>query len=369
MIKSVIAISNHGRMIGGGEYSFFELLSNIANNLEINVTVPKQGELFDRLKKGGIESHIIPLAELRPWFIFKILRSLIAYLKICKKYSPDLIYSNGSRAAFYAGIVGRICKIPVIWHCRTADSDSFSDYILGKICNRIVTNSHATAKRFKKNLLPKISVVHNGVDIPWLTDRNVRKAEFVKDDWKVILVVARASKWKRHDLILAAFDKVAKLDPSVHLVCVGAKDNYEDEWWSQLQITTKKSPFSDRIHWIGKADDVRPWYRSAYVLVLSSENEAFGRVIVEAMSCGMPVIGPKSGGVPEIIRHGHDGFLTTAGDVEKISEYINLVLNENGLRKKLSKNAINRARQFNLDSHVKKMLEVFNKTIHPSFDA
>lgn len=363
MQKQLSAISNHATLLGGGEYSFTDLLSHMPEDWSVIASIPGEGELTERLKKNGINTKIVNMPAIRPWLIWNILVCIIEYLEQFKKSQPDLVYCNGSRAAFYAGIASRILKIPVIWHCRIATPDFFLDYFLGEICNRIIANSHATAKRFKKRLQPKIRIVHNGVDIPWLTDKNVKKPEFVKDDWKVILVVARASRWKRHDRILAAFDKVAKTDPSVHLICVGAMDNFEPEWWSHLQILTKKSAFSNRIHWIGKANDVRPWYRSAQVLVLSSENEPFGRVLVEAMSHGIPVIATRNGGVPEIVRHGQDGFLTNADNAEEISEYLHLVLNDRSLQKKISKNAIKRAQHFNLDNHVIKILDIFNKTI------
>ena len=175
--------------------------------------------------------------------------------------------------------------------------------------------------------------------------------------------MARVSRWKRHDLTLSAFEHVAKSHSKVHLVCIGAKDSSEPDWWDYLQKRTRQSPFSRQIHWLGQVDDVRPWYQSAYMLVLPSENEPFGRVLVEAMACGVPVIANRSGGVPEIVRHGQDGLLVAPGKENEMAEAMAKILQNESFRKYASQLAWERARLFSLDRHVDRMIQVFEETI------
>ena len=137
--------------------------------------------------------------------------------------------------------------------------------------------------------------------------------------WKILLVVARISRDKRHDVILSAFERTAVYDTSAHLVCVGSKDPIDEGWWEYIKEKTDESPFVGRIHWIGQADDIRPWYRVAYLLALASENESFGRVLVEAMCSGVPVIATRVGAIPEIIREDEDGILVKSGSVNEMS--------------------------------------------------
>ena len=162
-------------MIGGGEHSFIDLLYHMSSEWKSIALVPKTGELALKLQKKKIETQLIPLPSLRPWFIFEILSSLCGYLNVCKKYRPKLIYANGSRAAFYGDIIGRILGLPVVWHCRIAESDHYLDFILTRLCNHIIVNSHATAKRFNKNFVKKVSVVYNGLDLEWLKDKAIKK--------------------------------------------------------------------------------------------------------------------------------------------------------------------------------------------------
>lgn len=359
----LIAISNHGHFLGGGEHSFLDLLSHLPSNLQAMAIVPHEGELATRLKQRGVATRALPLPSIRPWTILQVFSALNAYLRLCRQLRPTLVYVNGSRAAFYGAIIGRLVRIPVIWHCRIAHPDPYLDPLVTRLSTRIVANSKATASRFSPQFKSKIKVVYNGVDLPWLQDCNVKGHNFIESGRKIILTVARATKMKRHDLVLSAFEMVAKYDSDVSLVFIGTKDEWEPDWWDRLQKVTRQSPFSNRIHWLGNVEDVRPWYRTAYISVLVSENESFGRVIVEAMACGVPVIAARSGGIPEIIRHQQDGLLVAPGNMEELQAALASLLRDQSIRDHYAESALKRAENFSLDRHVARMVEVFEDAI------
>jgi glycosyltransferase involved in cell wall biosynthesis len=359
----MIAISNHGTMLGGGEYSFLDLLPRLGDGWNILTVVPVHGDLASRLNEKGIKTKVIPLPPLRPWLVDDILEALTAYSRICRKFHPDLIYANGSRAAIYGGITGRILTIPVIWHCRIASPDIYLDFILSNLMNRIIANSQAAANRFFPIFRRKVRVVHNGIDLEWIRDTSVVKPDTVRTHWKVVLSVGRVSGSKRHDRVLAAFDRIAGVMPNAHLVLVGSPDALEPAWFNFVQQLSRRSAFSDRIHWIGHAEDVRPWYKAASVLVMASENEAFGRVLVEAMACGVPVVALRSGGMPEIVRDGRDGFLVTTGDTAGIADAALKIMKNEGLRSRLSESAQERAECFCMTKYVQGVLSVLEETL------
>ena len=363
MSKFFFAISNHSQMLGGGEHSFLDLLSGCPDNWVPIASVGTDGPLAKKLRARSIQVEMTEMPPIRPWFLLKVLKCIKSYCHFCQKYNVSLIYANGSRAAFYGGLAGRILKIPIVWHCRIVTTDPIMDFILVKLVHQIVVNSQATAKRFHSNLRQKIAVVYNGIDIQYFKDRNHERPDFIGKDWKVILVVSRISKWKRHDLILSAFEDLARLDTRMHLMCIGAKDSSEPDWWSWLHERTRRSSFSKRIHWIGQVDDVRPWYQAASVLLLTSSNEPFGRVVVEAMSSGVPVVASRSGGVPEIINHGKDGILVVPENTQEIVEAIKKIIKNEELRDRITRNGINRAQFFDLPKHVAKMVDLFEDTV------
>jgi|WetSurMetagenome_2_1015567.scaffolds.fasta_scaffold17983_4 glycosyltransferase involved in cell wall biosynthesis len=362
-VPKVMAISNHGTMLGGGEFSFLDLVARAQDRCKILTVVPSDGDLGSRLREKALTTTLIPLPPLRPWFLHKMLKALAAYLRICLKFRPDLIYANGSRAALYGGITGRVLKIPMIWHCRIATSDTFFDFILATLATRIIANSRAVKSRFSPMFRSKVKVVYNGIDLEWIRNVQVPKPNRVSPHWKVLLSVGRISHSKRHDLVLVAFQRIAKSEPNAHLVLVGSPDALAPAWWDHLQTLSRRSGFSERIHWIGQSEDMRPWYRAASVLLMAAENESFGRVVVEAMACGVPVVAVRSGGVPEIVRDGLDGFLVSAGDISGIAGAVLKILRDDELRSRLSESALERAECFPVATYVQRVLRVFEETL------
>ena len=364
-MKLTLAISNHGIMLGGGEHSFLDFISHLGSNWSGLAAVPFDGELSDQLRLRGINTYSIPLPPLRPWTIFNVLETLKAYLALYRDHRPALIYANGSRAAIYGGLIGKLKNVPVVWHCRIADRDPGLDFLLSKLSTRIVANSKTTAKRFKPRIQSKIKIIHNGIDLGWFQNNPLQKPEPQGDGWRNILLVARVSRLKRHDLAIAAFEQAAASHPNLHLICIGARESSESDWWSYLQQRSRGSPVAKRIHWMGRIDDLRPWYHAADVLIFPCENESFGRVLVEAMACGLPVVAARSGGVPEIVRHGVDGLLVTPGQKNEFTAALIRILSDDDLRRRLGQAACKRAQSFDLETHVEKMLAVFDELTEP----
>jgi glycosyltransferase involved in cell wall biosynthesis len=350
-------------MLGGGEHSFYDLLGHLPDSWDVISTVPKNGDLEHKLRRKKINTFVIPMPAVRPWRLTNNLACLKSYLSICKIHHPQLIYANGSRAAIYGGVVGKFLKIPVIWHCRVADTDRILDPLLTKLCDRIIVNSNATASRFGKHILPKLKVIHNGINISWFEKQQNQKNSLIDSEWKVILMVARASRWKRHDVALSSFEKIAHLDRKIHMIFIGNKDEFELEWWRHLQNMTRRSRYSNRIHWIGHIDDVRPWYRAADLLLMPSKNEPFGRVLVEAMACGVPVVAVRSGGVPEIVRHQKDGILVQNGHSHELAGALKRLLQDDAARQKMGRSGKERAKEFDLESHLKAISDAFKEAM------
>ena len=99
----------------------------------------------------------------------------------------------------------------------------------------------------------------------------------------------------------------------------------------------------DRISFLGKRIAVDRILPLADLLLLPSTVESFGLVALEAMACGVPVVGYDGGGLPEVVRHGQDGMLAPLGDLERMIEMTLELLQTNGLRERMGKSARKRA--------------------------
>jgi glycosyltransferase involved in cell wall biosynthesis len=363
MPHTLLAISNHGSIIGGGEHSLIDLLGRLPGEWRLLSVVPGEGAVADRLRSRSVPVATVALPAILPWRLAAAGRSLQELRSICRGRGVSLIYANGSRAAFYGGLVGRMTHRPVVWHCRVISRDRLLDPILERLCTRIVTNSRATSARFKGDSQHKVTVVHNGIDIDWFQSPPSALPALADGCRKIILMVARRSRWKRHDLALSAFDLVASADPAAHLVCIGNPDSDDKAWDRHLRERVRLSAFHERIKWMDAVEDVRPWYHAATVSLLTSQNEPFGRVFVEAMACGVPIVATAGGGVGEIIRNGEDGLLVDSGQPSDIAAAIIRLLNDEELRHKMGLSARKRSREFSLSAHIRCMAGLFEDTL------
>jgi len=88
-----------------------------------------------------------------------------------------------------------------------------------------------------------------------------------------------------------------------------------------------------------QGDDLSGAYASADLFSFASETETLGFVVFEAMASGLPVVAPRAGGIPDLIKHEHSGFLFKPGDVENAADLISTLLSSETLREKVASNA------------------------------
>jgi glycosyltransferase involved in cell wall biosynthesis len=84
-------------------------------------------------------------------------------------------------------------------------------------------------------------------------------------------------------------------------------------------------------------DEMPNVYHESDIFVLASQNETFGQVFIEAMACGVPVIGTKVGGIPEIISDSYNGYLVLPDDASVLAQRIETILNNRSIRDRFIK--------------------------------
>ena len=344
----ILAVSNFAEFVGGGEHTFCELIESLKPPWQVIAVVPGPGAVENRLHNAGTAVVKIPLSAIRPWTIHRVAASLVRVMNTIKNLAPSLIYANGPRSALYFGVVGHFLKIPVVWHCRVADNDRLLDPILKKILRLIIANSHATAQRF---------LTYTGC---------LRRAGHRQDTTvRKILHIARVSPEKRQDLTIEAFDILGEHFPDLQLYFIGGARKTDSKWWKTLQKKVTRSPFRDRIHWVGAVNDATDWMQEGSVVVLPSNKEGFGRVVVEAMACGVPVIASRVGGIKEIIADEVNGLLFTVGDSEALAARLRRLLTDDSLRERIVRNGPRRAGDFDTNLYLAKMKCVFLRAALP----
>lgn len=204
----------------------------------------------------------------------------------------------------------------------------------------------AVSKSTKEDLIKigfderKIKIIYNGIDHSkfFLTP---------KTDKPRIIYIGRIKKYKRIDLLLKAFDIVSKYFPDAELYIVGSgkKKNCNNK------IFTGFVSEEEKIRLLG----------SSWVFVNPSYKEGWGISIIEANMCGTPCIAFDVPGLRDSIKHKRTGILVKEdGNVQKLAEAIIMVLKDDKLRQRLSKNALEYSKKFSWDKTAKEFLDVIN---------
>jgi phosphatidylinositol alpha-1,6-mannosyltransferase len=170
----------------------------------------------------------------------------------------------------------------------------------------------------------RVHVVHPGVDTDRYrpdVDGRALRARAASDHDVLFLSVGRLQRRKGHDMVLRALAELRKTVPNVRYAIVG-----DGPHQAQLRADAGSLGITDIVHFAGPAAqaDLPGWYAAADVFVMPNRTdgvdfEGFGIVFLEAAAAGLPVIGGRSGGVPEAVAEGVTGTLVDGADIEDVT--------------------------------------------------
>jgi len=163
-----------------------------------------------------------------------------------------------------------------------------------------------------------IEVIRNFVNCDYYIRRADSYAElrprFAEKNEKLLVHLSNFRPVKRVADVVRIFARVAEKMPARLMLIGDGPDRSEAEWLA------RSLGVIDRIHFLGKQEDVHELLPLADLMLMPSELESFGLAALEAMACEVPTIATNVGGVPELIEHGHNGLLFPVGDVEAMSQ-------------------------------------------------
>jgi N-acetyl-alpha-D-glucosaminyl L-malate synthase BshA len=140
------------------------------------------------------------------------------------------------------------------------------------------------------------------------------RAQYAQPDEAVLVHLSNFRPVKRIQDVIQIFARIAREVPARLLMVGDGPERSSAEWLA------KSLKVSDRVHFLGKHDQVNELLPAADLMLMPSELESFGLAALEAMACEVPTIGTKVGGVPELIQDGVTGMLFPVGDVDSMAE-------------------------------------------------
>jgi N-acetyl-alpha-D-glucosaminyl L-malate synthase BshA len=195
--------------------------------------------------------------------------------------------------------------------------------------------SNSLVKETYELIKPKkeIHTVYNFIDerVYRKHDMTHLKKEYgISEEEKVIIHISNFRKVKRVEDVIRSFALIEKQVPS-KLLLVGDGPEF-----CAMTRLVKNLDLEGKVLFLGKQDNVEELLSMSDLMLLLSEKESFGLVLLEAMACGVPCIGTRIGGIPEVIEDGKTGYICELGDVQGVVKKAVNLLQNNKLHRQMT---------------------------------
>jgi glycosyltransferase involved in cell wall biosynthesis len=267
--------------------------------------------------------------------------SLLIYraMRLAKNY--ELLYANTAKALLVAAVLSFLLRKQFCFHLHDIlDANHFSAMnrrlivILANYAQAVVTNSEATAEAYKRagGKNRRLRVIPNGFK-PFHSCREgetlvtAGRRETSGQNPAIVGLFGRITYWKGQHIFLKALAEI----PDVRGLIVGeALFTAEDHRYGrELRQLARELKIADRIHFTGFCPHLLPLLLAVDVVAhCSISPEPFGRVIVEAMMAGRPVIATRAGGPAEFVTHNQTGLLVEPGNSHALAAAIQRLLDD-----------------------------------------
>ena len=347
------------RMIVGGaqENTLLTIKGHIEKGHEVVLVTGfspgREGELLKNVEMPPFKIVEIPemVREVSPFKDLKALRKLREYFK---KEKFDVVHTHSSKAGIIGRIAARQAGVPVVVH--TVHGQAFHAYekpwkkllyitaerIAAKYCDKIYAVAQAMIDQcVDAKVAPreKYMVVYSGMDTAAFANagRNMelRQKLGIPENAKVIVTVARLFPMKGYEEMLPAAARLVKEFPDLHFLPVGDGPMYDE-----LQKQIADLGLTGNFHFAGLVPphEVCDYIAQADLLWHLSLHEGLPRAVVQALAVGIPAIGYKLDGTPEVVLNGKTGYVTAPQDVDAVVARSRELLNDAALRAEMGKN-------------------------------
>ncbi|MBT9169659.1 MAG: Alpha-D-kanosaminyltransferase [Syntrophomonadaceae bacterium] len=297
--------------------------------------------------------------------------------KFLRKEKPLIAHLHTSKAGFIGRIAARLAGVKCIVY--TTHGHIFYGYfsrlktwlfigmerIASFFCDAITTLTEKEKGEFLSLNIAKeekIISVPNGLDINPFSEakKGTIRREFGIDD-KTVLIgwIGRFETVKGPDIFLSVCKKLNDTF-SEGVIAVMAGDGI---LFDNIKKERDMLGLNKFLLLLGYRNDIISLLADIDILVLTSLNEGFGMVILEAMAAGKPVVAHNVGGVAELIVDNVTGYMVKKGDIDAIVSRINDLIKNRDLYDSLSVNAYNMATKYSLSEMVNRFEGVYNSKI------
>jgi len=346
---------DHAQGLGGAEHSLLDLLAHIDRSRVNPVLACNAGSLERAARSLGVRVEIVEMPQLSGQGI-RALGSLVRGVRriqmLVGELGTDVVHSNVMRASFYAAGAALVTHRPLVWHVRDILKPGWYTGLMARLAKRTIAISQACAEPLPRRCAAEI--IPNGVQIDRYAgdvDSGRFRQEFdLARDAPLVTLVGRLRPWKGQEDFLEAMAPVHRQSPDARFAVVGGSPLGDTAAYRQeIERLAGEYGLAKAVVFTGHRADLPAIFAASDVVVhCSAEPEPFGRVIIEAMAAGRPVVAYAHGGPTEIIVDGETGVLVPPRDIAALAATVaGLLENPKRARSLGMRGRVRAAQQYN----------------------
>jgi glycosyltransferase involved in cell wall biosynthesis len=291
------------------------------------------------------------IRRISPWNDFK---SFVLLWSLIRRYKPHIVHTHTSKAGFLGRVAAWLARVPVLIHKPHGHvfyghfSPGLSrlflllEKLLGGITDHVVALTPREAKDYltlRVLTADKVSIIHSGVDfhrfIEGAKQRTRKRKELgIPPDSLVVGYVGWLIPIKGVTSLVSAMARVVEQHPESMLVLVGKGDDKGEEE-IKLKEQVESLGLAGKVLFLGWRPDVDEIMGCFDIFVLPSLNEGMGRVLVEAMATGLPIVASSVGGIPDLVKDGENGLLVPPADASALEKAFSDLLTDKEKRNRM----------------------------------
>jgi len=289
--------------------------------------------------------------------------------RIVKKLDINIIHTNSS-VTNIGGLINKITGIPHVWHIREFGEEDYglkflygprlSQNFMHKYSTKIIAISKAIYDKYSAHLNEKLTIIYNGISKDYI---NAKKYRGRKDVTTLLLVGVICPGKGQLEAFMAVNHLVKAGYTNLHLQVAG--NPIDTEYHAELKNFINKNQLKQYIDFIGFKKDLKDVRQATDIELMCSQREAFGRVTIEAMLSGNPVIGANSGGTKELLIEGYNGLFYKSGNYLDLADKIKYMIDNPEKLKFMGKNAFDYAiENFTAEKNAEEIYKIYSEILN-----
>jgi len=290
--------------------------------------------------------------------------------RVLARERPDVVYlASGLNTNLGAVVAARLAGIPVVCHFKGFARVGPVDRILSRSIAVGITMTDEIADYYRdRGLRPaRFQTIYDGIDPARFVGgggAEVRRELGIPADAPLVGIVGHVQEWKGQLLVAAAVARARREMPALHCLVVGGTHRFGTAYAERLRRRIEEPDLAGHVAWPGARRDVAACIDAMDVVIHASNREPFGRVLLEAMAVGRPVIAPREGGPTEIVADGETGLLVPPRDADALAQAILALLRDPARRASMARAARLRvAAVFDIKAHARAVERVFDELL------